>query len=169
MTRLRVRIAHAPREPDFPAGDDALGEAVWGRLVEAVGKGPVRPLLVTIFSEVAQLVDLPPVLAAGDPHRGIAAFASQPGAEALAAAGVMVRRNAGRVVGRFAMVFIEWPDGRWWSCEHPLDADGALLLEAEDDVQRAVDGAPKPGGLGAWFRRARFEQLALRWEGGEAN
>ncbi len=169
MTRVRVRLAHAPRDPDFPDGDDALGTAVWGRLVQAVGKGPVRPMLVAVFAEVAQLVDLPPVLAAGDPHRGIAAFASQPGAVALAAAGVMVRRNGGRVVGRFAMVFIEWPDGRWWSCDHPLDAEGALLSGVEADVQRAVDGAPKPGGLGGWFRRARFEQLALKWEGGEVN
>lgn len=171
MPALRVRLAHAPRDPDFPRGDDdALGLALWDRLGRALLQGPPRPALITLFPEVAQVVDLPPILhAGGDVHRAIAAFASQPEAEALAAAGVMVRRREGRPLGRFAMVFVEWPDGRWWSCARPLDAAGQPVVGVPDDLQRAVDGAPKPGGLGAWFRRARFEGLRLSWSGEAIN
>ncbi len=166
-TGLRVRVAHAERAGVYPRDDDdALGLALWGRLCAAIPHGMPRPALFTFFPEVAQIVDLPPVLAAGgDVHRAIAAFASQPEAEAIAAAGVMVRRRQGRVVGRAAMVFLEWPDGRWWACAHPLDGEGQFVAQVPDDLQRAVDGAPKPAGLGAWFRRARFEGLSLRWGG----
>jgi hypothetical protein len=110
-----------------------------------------------------------PILAASpDQHRAIAAFASQAGARALAIAGVLGRRNRGALVGRDAVVFVEWPDGRWWWCRRALGVPGAPAVDAIDTVERAVEGAAKPGGLGGWFGRARFEQLRVRLEG-EAN
>lgn len=170
MPRIHIRLAHAARDPDFPAADEALGASLWSMLVTKLPRGVPRPALVTLFGDTAQIVDLPPILAAGvDVHQATAAFASQEGAEALATVGVMSRLRAGRTIGRFAVVFIEWPDGRWWCSSHALDASGQLLSELETDVTRAVDGAPKPAGLGAWFRRARYEGLRLTLDGGEVN
>jgi hypothetical protein len=163
VARFSVRIQTLPRDEQFPPGDDALGGALWSRLRGQLPRAVPRPLLLTLFESTVQVVDLPPILASGqDIHRACSAFASQPGAEALAAVGVMTRRRGEVVVGQFAVAFVEWPDGRWWSCTRPLDPLARPLDGSEDDVQRAVEGASKPGGLGAWFRRARYEQLTLR-------
>ncbi len=163
MLKLSLSIQHLPRDDAFPGDDDALGGALWSRLRGQLPRGVPRPVLLTVFAESVQVVDLPPILASGhDVHRACAAFASQEGAEALAAVGVMTRRRGAAALGQFAVAFVEWADGRWWCCTRPLDPLGRPLEGSEDDVQRAVDGASKPGGLGAWFRRARFEQLHIR-------
>ncbi len=166
MAKFKVRLTHVPRDPTFPRADDALGVHLWSMLVAKLEGGPPRPALFTFFAEAVQIVDVAPLVAPGiDVHHAFSAFASQPDAEAMAALGVMVRRQHNKVVGQFAVAFIEWPDGRWWSCSRPLNPAGQPLEGAEDDIQRAVDGAPKPGGLGAWFRRARFEGITLKLEG----
>lgn len=170
MPTIKLRLAHAARDPDFPADDDALGASLWRMLVSKLPRGVPRPALFTLFPEAAQIVDMPPILAAGvDVHQATASFASQPGVEALATVGVMTRRRGAQVLGRFAIAFVEWPDGRWWCSAHPLDSAGQLMEGVETDLTRAVDGAPKPAGLGAWFRRARFEGLTLKLDGGEVN
>jgi hypothetical protein len=169
-TRLSLRIDHLERSDDFPQDDDALGTALWRRLRAQLPRGVPRPLLLVLFERSVQVVDLPPILRSGqDVHRACSAFASQPGAEALAAVGVMTRRRREEVLGQFAVAFVEWPDGRWWCCTRPLDPLGRPVERSEDDVQRAIDGAAKPGGLGAWFRRARYEQLTLRIEAPDVN
>lgn len=170
MARLHLRIQHLERDAAFPHDGDALGEALWARLRSELPRGVPRPALLTLFSESVQVIDLLPILRSGqDVHRACAAFASQEGAQALAAVGVMNRRRAGTVLGHFGVAFVEWPDGRWWCCTRPLDPLGRPLEGSEDDVQRAVDGAAKPGGLGAWFRRARYEQLNVRIDGPPVN
>ena len=166
MAKVQVRLANVPRHPTYPEGDDALGEHLWSMIVDKLTQGVPRPALFTFFAESVQIVDaLPLVGSAGDAHRAISAFASQPGAEAVASLGVMVRRQGNNVIGQFVVAFVEWSDGRWWSCVRPLDARGAPLRGTEDDVQRAWEGASKPGGLGAWFRRARYEGITLKLEG----
>lgn len=163
MTRLQLRIQHLGRDQQFPHEDDALGGALWSRLCSHLPRGVPRPVLLTFFAESVQVTDLPPILKSGmDVHRACAAFASQEGAQALAVVGVMNRRRQEVALGQFAVAFIEWNDGRWWACTRPLDPLARPLEGSEDDVQRAVDGASKPGGLGAWFRRARYERLTLR-------
>lgn len=157
---VRLRVAVEPRAPSWPDGDDALGQALADRLYARLARGPVRPSLVLIREDTVQIVDLGPLIQrGGDTHRMIAALAGQEGIQAVAVVGPMVRRHRGRPVARFAGVFVEWPDGRWWGCWRVLGDDGRPMPSDGDDVQRAVDGLSRPGGLGAWFSRARFQGL----------
>ena len=45
-----------------------------------------------------------------------------------------------------------------WTTRTPSASRAAV---ATGEVQRAVDGLPRPGGLGGWFGRARFERLQV--------
>ncbi|MBM4390228.1 MAG: hypothetical protein FJ090_03830 [Deltaproteobacteria bacterium] len=169
---MKLRISHLSRQPRFCGDDDALGAEVWSELDRHLQRGVPRPAVLTIFPEVVQVVDLSPLLiAVPDHHRAVSSFASQNGAEAIALAGVLLRRRAGAVLGRDAVVFIEWSDGRWWWCRRPLGVPGTPVADADDTVERAVEGAAKPMGLGGWFGRARFEQMRIQLDGrpGEVN
>jgi hypothetical protein len=35
------------------------------------------------------------------------------------------------------------------------------VADADDEICRAVDGAPKPAGLGNWFSRMRYEGITI--------
>jgi len=153
----------APLDPR--AADDALGLAVWRMLAEALQRGMPPPAVLLLTAEHAHLVDIVPLLKQGEKldGRGVAGFASIEGVEAMAAVGVLTRRHRGVPSGRFGLAFLEWPDGRWWLGRRAMaEAEGgrpALDPLAEVEVERAVDGASKPGGLGGWFRRVRLEGL----------
>lgn len=169
--RLTLQLRTLPRDPFFPTGDDeALGESMWAELTRRLGGGPVRPTAILLGEEAGWVVDLQPLLAPPPVlHRRLAALAGLPGSDALAVLGVLWRRARGRAPERYAVVFVEWSDGRWWLAQHrivdaPTD-DGApgrvfgLDLAGERQVLRAVRGDARPGGLGGWFSRARFEGL----------
>jgi hypothetical protein len=168
--RLNLRIATLPRAPDFPREDDALGRALLERLFARLARGPVAPGLIVLESERALAIDVRPALAAlrhpALVHRFVSSLAGMPGVEAIAAVGPM-RRGArgpseqGQPVGG---AFVEWADGRWWGGWRPLDDTGRPMPTDSDDMLRAVDGHSRPGGLGGWFSRARFEGLAARLE-----
>ena len=162
MESLRLRISHAPRLPTFPLDDEALGAELWRELTVRRQRGEPRPTLFVFSADEAQIVDLAPILArGGDVHRGISSFAAIEGASALAATGTMTRAVKGRITGRFAVAFIEWADGRWWCCTRALESGGMQVADAEDEISRAIDGAPRPAGLGSWFGRMRFEGLTI--------
>lgn len=168
-SRIHVRVAVEPRLPAWPVGDDeALGRAALDRLVARMARGPIRPSALLFRATTVHVVDLVPILQLGpDPHRRIAGLAGGDGLDALALVGPMVRRVRGQPVERFAGVFLEWPDGRWWAAFRPTDEHGRLVPTDSDDVLRAVDGNPRPGGLGGWFSRARFQGLRAELSGPE--
>ncbi len=172
MPRVKIRVSHLSRQPRFSGDDDALGEEIWSELDrqlrrQAEDKRVPRPAVLTLFPEVVQVVDVSPLLdVVPDHHRAVSSFASQDGAEGLALAGVLLHRRNGALLGRDAVVFIEWPDGRWWWCRRPLGVPGTPVVDADDTVERAIDGAAKPSGLGGWFARARFEQMRIKLDGG---
>lgn len=147
--------------------DDALGLAIWRMLAEALGRGVPPPAVVLLTDEQVHLVDIVPLLQGGETldGRGIAGFAGVAGVETMAVLGVLTRRHRGVPSGRFAVAFVEWPDGRWWLGRRAIvDGPGGRLGVdplAEVEVDRAVDGASKPGGLGGWFRRVRVEGLRV--------
>lgn len=174
MAPLRLRIAHMPRLPTFPDDDEVIGAELWRELTSRLQKGAPRPTLFVFSGEQVQIVDLAPFLTGQtDLHRAISSFAALPDTVALAASGVMTRRNRGRDIGKFAVGFVEWSDGRWWSCTRSTESQGIPVGDAEDEINRAVDGAAKPAGLGGWFSRARFENLTISLkrhdEAGDAN
>ena len=174
MDTLRLTVRTQARTQFYPTADDALGERLLSLLIERLRplggapRRPPRPALFLFSSDVVRIVDLLPLLrAGGDIHRAIAAFAGLDGVEALGLVGVLDRRSRRRAlassgpVERVAACFIEWSDGRWWLGSSGLDAQ---LSPGEIRVDRAVDRAARPGGLGNWFSRARFQRLAVRFE-----
>lgn len=169
--RLRVRLRVMPRLPSFPRGDDdALGLAMWKEVSLRGQRGLVRPSVIAMGEETAYVVDLVPLF--GPPalvHRRVSALGGMSGVEALAVVGTMRRRRRGVEAGEpVAVVFAEWPDGRWWFAARPQEDRGGFVAGTEVDVLRAVDGATRPGGLGGWFSRARFEGLEARLDLGGA-
>lgn len=161
---LKLRIAWAPRDERFPREDEALGQALHRLLTERLDVGHPRPTVFVMREESVQIVDMGPILGTPDPHRWVAALAGQEEVQAVAVVAPLVKRRGRQVLERWASVYVEWPDGRWWWARRPLDGDGRPLSGLEADIQRAVDGATKPLGLGAWFARARFQSLRLKSE-----
>jgi hypothetical protein len=157
---VRVRIGSGPRLPAFPLDDEPLGQALVERLGAQLARGPVPPVAILLGPEDVRVVSLGPILQrGGDIHRMLAALTSQPGVEAMAVVAMMFRGRRGGPRERFAGVFVEWTDGRWWGCWRPVDEHGRPIPTDSEDIQRAVDGLARPAGLGAWFSRARFEGL----------
>ncbi len=176
---LKIRIAVAPRRASFPADDDALGEALFARVLAAEGKG-FPPAVVVVRSDVVWTLDLRPFLKAALPvHAVIASLAGMPDVEAVAFLGGVTRRDsrAGERVGApgaapssdtsqaesLAGVFVEWRDGRWWGCFQPVTPEARWIATDSRDVLRARDGLARPRGLGGWFSRARFEGLCAQF------
>lgn len=161
---IKLRISWAPRDERFPRDDDALGHALHSLMSQRLQVGHPRPTTFVLRPDSVQIVDMAPILADPDPHRWIAALAGQEEVEAVAVVASLMKRRGKQVLERCASVYIEWPDGRWWWARTLLDAQGRPIPGLDVDVQRAVDGATKPMGLGAWFARARFQSLRLRAE-----
>ena len=59
------------------------------------------------------------------------------------------------------VVYAEWPDNRWWTAWQFIDRERQVLGE-EPEIRRAVDGWPRPGGMGGWFAYARRTGVRLR-------
>lgn len=161
MSGIRVRVSVARREPDFPVGDDdVLGQRLVQRVIRAAARGPLPPAAVVLRPDDAQVIYVAPLLEhARDRHRVLASLAGQPGVEGLAIIGRFTQRQRGVEPRRLAGAFIEFSDGRWWCSWRPVTESGHLIPTDEDEVLRAVEGHPRPGGLGGWFSRARFEGL----------
>jgi len=161
---LRIRVGSRRRDPEeYPEQDDALGEALFGKLLEALQRGVPPPALLLLRQEVVELVDLRPLLEGGHAvDRFIAAAAGQDGVQAAALLAVLSMRERGRPVGRAAVAFVEWSDNRWWQAYQLLNQGFKALDDMPPVQRRAVDGFPRPAGLGGWFSTARFLQLKLR-------
>jgi hypothetical protein len=163
MPGIRVRVTVSPRAPEFAAAnDDEFGERLLGKVLALLAKGGLPPAALLLRGDNVQIVYLEPLLrATKDSHRVIASLAGQPGVEAVAILGRFTQRQKDGPSRRLAGVFIEWSDGRWWASWRPISEEGRLIPTDEDEVLRAVDGTARPGGLGGWFSRARFQGLRV--------
>lgn len=161
MSGIQVRVTLARRQPDFGATeDDVFGRGLVDRVIQAAGRGPLPPAVFLFRPDDVQIVYVAPLLAvARDRHRVLASLAGQPGVEAIAILGRFTQRHRGAEPRLLAGAFVEWTDGRWWASWRPVDKEGRLIPTDEDEVLRAVDGQARPGGLGGWFTRARFEGI----------
>ncbi len=169
-SRLTLRVRRSSRDlaalPD--TGDRALGDALWGRLCGALDKGRPHPALLVLREDRVEQFDLVQVrrVAGRGAPRLISALAAQLNKErasdvvCTALVGVLVLRGRGRPECPGAVVYVEWPDNRWWSAVAPLAAEGGLQWP-EPQIRSAVDGWPRPGGVGGWFSTARRERLWL--------
>lgn len=163
MARIRVRVSTAPRGPDFPLdGDDSLASALLEKVLKVAARGALPPALVLVSPAEVRIVYVAPLLQATKDHHGlIASFAGLPDVEAVALLGRFTQRAPQREPRHLAGVFVEWTDGRWWASWSPMDDRGRLIPTDEDELLRAVDGHPRPSGLGGWFSRARFSGLRI--------
>jgi hypothetical protein len=163
MAEIRVRVgARERRFDEFPRDDDALGERLAEMVRGTLVRGVPPPAIVVLRPERVELLDLRVILDAGlSVHRFIAAAAGQEGVEAIALLAVVDLHEAGRAIGHTGLVFLEWPDNRWWQGYHLLGHTFKPLDDMPLVQRRAVDGLARPAGLGGWFSRARFERLSL--------
>ena len=162
----RIRVGIGPRDKArFPLEEDALGRALYGRLEEAIGNGQLpRPAVLALMETQITQYDILPLLQSGaDVHRFVAAVAGQAGVEAVVSVGLVrvgARRGQAQNSPLAAMCFVEWPDSRWWGALRLLQ-DKQFRPDWPAVFRCAADGDPRPGGVGAWFSRARRENLRL--------
>jgi hypothetical protein len=168
LMRVRLQVAVSPLSSlgADVHDEDAVGRSLLARLDRALARGGAPPAMFVVRTDAVWGIDLRPVLAARlDPHRFVASFAGDPAAVCVGVLGGMRRGGAGAVDGApvpVAGVFIERRDGRWWGAWRDLTPEGRPMATDHDAILRARDGAARPGGLGGWFGRARFEGLRAR-------
>lgn len=159
---MRVRVG--PRSAErFPTDDDALGAQLTALLSGVLARGLPRPVLLTVRADQVDWYDIAVLLNARPSHRQrmMAAIAGQDGVEAVAMLGTFKLRQRRQQAATSALVcFIEWPDNRWWTSWRVLREDRSPISVAPI-VRRAVDGSPRPGGVGGWFALARRLNLKL--------
>lgn len=163
-TSVRLRIRFGQRDLErFPDQDHDLGQALFGMLEAALERGLPRPAFLVIRDDQIDEVDALPLMRLDrvESHRMMAAIAGQEGVECVALVAPLTLRTGTRTGARAAVVFVEWPDNRWWTAWQPIN-DERMLLGDEPAVRVAAEGWPKPGGVGGWFSTARRLSLRLR-------
>ena len=162
---FQLRVSVGPRDLErFPEEDEALGESLFGMLSGALDRGLPRPTMLVFRPDQIDRFDVVPVLKSPQPHRTrmMAAIAGQSEASCSAMVGVFkVKFGPMREPRRAIICFVEWPDCRWWTCWQMLDDDRKPVGDGPE-VRRAVDGWPRPGGVGGWFSMVRRTGVKLR-------
>lgn len=162
--RIRLRTRKGFRDPyRLPNDDDALGRALFADLLASQVEQGRPPAMFTLFEREYAWFDLSSVIRTPQPHRDrmIAALAGQPEARSAAMLGMINLRFGREHPGTpCAVVYLEWPDNRWWTAWQPVDADRRPIGDGPT-VRRAIDGHPRPGGVGGWFSACRRLGLKL--------
>jgi hypothetical protein len=177
-TTLQLRVRALSREEVWASAavgpDDAVAVALADRLRAALGDptpGRRRPgALVVVRAASVELLTLRVEPGSSAPrvdvHQLLAALAASETlagpAEAVGLVGVFRRRRvrwtaqgpAPELGNPVALVFLEWPDGRWTRWEAPMDASGRAL-QGGAAWTGARHGDPLPDGLGRWWTRMR--------------
>ena len=162
---VRLRGASSPRDLlVYPADDEALGFALFAQVSVALKRGTPAPAAFIFFPDRIDRFSLNSL--AGLPHRSrdrlISAMAGQEQVECMAMLGAFRFRGRGPLNGQWvASAFVEWPDNRWWTAWQPIGPTRELV-GLDPQVRTAVDGSPRPNGVGGWFARARRHGLKLR-------
>lgn len=161
---LPVRVG--PRPASTHADDDALGLWLVDALRGALAQGQAPPAAVIARSDRVEFLLVEPAAQVGLELPDLLAGMSRSRApdvdypEAVGLIGVF-RKGEARDALPAALVFLEWPDCRWWSWSALLGVDGRLIPHSDERL-RAVDGAALPGGLGGWWSLGRRARLDVR-------
>jgi hypothetical protein len=162
--RMRVRVAERDLHR-FPKDDDLLGENLFELLKDALSGGRVpRPAMLVLRDRQVDQFDLLPILQSGGwtAQRLLGGLVGRENVDCAALVGALVVRPGRRqeAAHQAAVCFVEWPDNRWWTAWQPLDGKNRLV-GPEPLVRRAIDGWPKPNGVGGWFATARRDRVRL--------
>jgi hypothetical protein len=161
-----LRVRTGPRDLErFPFDDDALGESLFERLSEALEERSPSPVMLVFREGSFDQFELNGLDGANraDRERMMAAMAGQEGTLSVAFLALLDIQISRVQRHKAAVVYLEWPDSRWWTAWQLVGEARGLIGEAPF-TRRAVDGWPKPGGVGGWFSRARRENLRLHLE-----
>jgi len=162
---VRLRGKSSRRDPvRFPFDDELLGASLFGQVRVALERGMPGPASFVFFGAHVDRFTLTGLgkATAGERQRLLAAMAGQDSVECMAILGAFRFRGQGALNGQWvASVFIEWPDNRWWTAWQPISPTRDLI-GIEPQIRSAVDGSPRPTGVGGWFARSRREGLKLR-------
>jgi hypothetical protein len=162
---LRIRGSVGPRDQTlYPAEDGALGLSLFGMVESALTRGRPAPAVFLISADTIDRFRLTEIKtqSPNGRQRMLAAMASLDGIECMAMLGAFRFRGKGPLHGAWvASAFIEWPDNRWWSVWQPIGPRGSLVGNAPQ-FRTALEGSPRPGGMGGWFSLARRAGLKLR-------
>lgn len=165
MQPLRLRIRMIARRP---TDDEGEGEHLVSLVTDALSKGDAGAVAVVIRAERTELVELRGVIEAGVPLPMFLGglTRSEPEGQGLPLAIGLAGRfrmsgpnGGGSPVG---LVFLEWPDCRWWQWRVVLDASGKVVPDTETR-RRAVDGDSLAGGLGRWWSVGRRTGNVVRF------
>lgn len=163
-----MRTLHRVDGADW--ADEDLGEWLVDRVRSAVERGPAPSTAVAVREDRIDLIPLGDVVREGiRPNVFVATLtrAEVPFAGVLEAVGVIGEfrwRSRHTPDGLpVATVFLEWSDCRWWHWRAALGPDRDVLDESSA-VSRAVDGGPRPAGLGGWWSLGRRARLGARFE-----
>ena len=166
---FKIRVRTGPRSTErFPTDDDALGGQLSALVTGALARGLPRPAVLVLRADQVDWFDAVPLLKATPLHRHrmLGAIAGQEGVECVAMVGTFQVRHGRSRPGqrpplqRALLCFIEWPDNRWWASWRLLGDDKQPITDAPM-IRTAVDGWPRPGGVGGWFSLARRQRLTL--------
>lgn len=170
MGWLRLQIRTVPREGTPDDDDDTVGMRLVGWVRDAVAAGAAPPVAVVLRPERSEIVALAPARQANialprfiaSLTRSTVEDAGQP--VAIAVIGVVQahrRRGEPGSAVPMAVVFVEWPDNRWWYWRGLLDNDGRAIRADSEAVARSTDGDPIPDVFGRWWALGRRANLGI--------
>ncbi len=164
--RLSLKVVDMP--PMETSEEAPLGVALVELVQRAVQRGGAPPAALVLRPERTELMTLQPVVGAGVPvqrfmaglTRSTCREVSDVGAVALI--GVMSTTPDGSVGPPvpLAVVFVEWPDCRWWFWRGVVDVENKTVKPGSEVVISAMDGDRMPDRLGRWWSLGR--RLGLR-------
>ena len=162
---LRLKGSVVSRDLErYPSDDDALGASLFSMVSGSLQRGRPAPVVFLISGTT---VDRFPYRSfvkfnGATRRRLLGSIAGADEAECMAILGAFRFRGRGPLDGYWVVsVYIEWPDNRWWTAWQPLGPKGQLV-GGSPQIRKAVDGSPRPGGVGGWFAHARRHNLKLK-------
>ena len=163
MSQIALRV-QSIRRPDEPLGLEAEAEGLCAIVRRGV-KGEGAPLVgVAMRSSHIDLIDLDPVRGSRLPLRrflaGLTLQRDGRGSHPVAVGVLGVVEEGPGVPGPHALVFLEWPDGRWWHWSARLDHEENCVVADTEGVHQAAQGDPLPKGLGGWWALGRTIQAS---------
>lgn len=161
---LRLRGSAIPRDTErYPRDDSALGSALFSMVTDALGRGRPAPVVFLLSANTVDRFAYKSILQfqGRSRRRLLGSIAGADGAECMAILGAFRFRGRGPLDGQWVVsTYIEWPDNRWWTAWQPIGPSGQLI-GTEPQIRQALDGSPRPGGVGGWFAYARRNNLRL--------
>ena len=162
---LRLKGSVIPRDLErYPRDDEDLGLALFSLVTSALTRGRPAPVIFLLSPETVDRFQYKSMIKIREPARRrlLGSIAGAEGAECMAILGAFRFRGKGPLDGQWVVsVFIEWPDNRWWTAWQPLGPTGQLIGDGPQ-IRAAIDGSPRPGGVGGWFAHSRRHNLRLK-------